>query len=276
MQNGLVVQTGAKPEEECKLLMLLRNKLSAMLGEEAHSTGLVCATFGEAEIANLRILHKRLLALLDLRTVPRDKKSLPSPLTDEFQHYEYDQRLIDVVNGKPEDEYFAAAYLDELINTTCGLYEVLGDGNCQFRAIAHFVKGHEDEHHIVRLEVCSWMESNKELYAPFYTHSNGFIHSKETCERDGTWGDYTTLKAAALLYDLCILLRIKSNFNSFQYIIFNRAGSIIAIINFKQEVHYDCIVPAGVQAALQPLQAGGSHPVRVQHRRSVQGSALRH
>jgi OTU domain-containing protein 3 len=56
-----------------------------------------------------------------------------------------------------------------------GLYaaDTMGDGNCLFRALSDQLYGTESRHAQLRTDICNWVESHKERYAPFCDDERG-------------------------------------------------------------------------------------------------------
>ena len=81
-----------------------------------------------------------------------------------------------------------------------GLAEIAcdGDGNCQFRSVAHQVYGDSNQHDLVREKVCDLIEEEHGLFMAFMV-----LPVKRYLKRMrnvGEHGDNITLRAAALLY----------------------------------------------------------------------------
>ena len=81
---------------------------------------------------------------------------------------------------------------------------VPGDGACQFRALAVAMWGNSERHREIREKVVKHLEDNKETYEGFIVEEvegpwDNFI---EKMRRPKTWGDETTLRAAAEIYRL--------------------------------------------------------------------------
>lgn len=75
-------------------------------------------------------------------------------------------------------------------------YPIIGDGACQFRALAHQLHGNQEQHPKIRERVVKQLKDQRDQY-------DGFIF-EETYEsflgsmaRSETWGDHVTLQAAA-------------------------------------------------------------------------------
>lgn len=66
-----------------------------------------------------------------------------------------------------------------------GLYavETLGDGNCLFRALSDQLYGTPSYHFQLRTEVCNWIDSDRDRYAPFVEDERGLeVHLRNMRE----------------------------------------------------------------------------------------------
>ncbi|KAG8931504.1 hypothetical protein FRC02_002629 [Tulasnella sp. 418] len=81
-----------------------------------------------------------------------------------------------------------------------GLYaaNILGDGNCIFRALCDQLYGTPKDHLTLRREVCDWMESHKELYEGFIDEGTWSDHLN-SMRIPGTYGGHVELSAFAHL-----------------------------------------------------------------------------
>ena len=76
------------------------------------------------------------------------------------------------------------------------------DGNCLFRAIQYFLTGKEDDHFLLRQEICDFMATNKYEYDDLFeptssikTFSQYLIEMRKT----SIWGDHLEIVAASKL-----------------------------------------------------------------------------
>lgn len=73
-----------------------------------------------------------------------------------------------------------------------------GDGNCQFRGLAHQLFGMPSLHMFVRQVVVTYMSGRgREAFLPLFADESDFERYLTTMSRDATWGDELTLRAAA-------------------------------------------------------------------------------
>jgi hypothetical protein len=78
---------------------------------------------------------------------------------------------------------------------------ILGDGNCQFRAIAQFLN---IEYNDIRSNVIIEFENSKEEYKDFCEWNYESYVYLMSC--DGAWGDNLTLKAISKIYQINIII----------------------------------------------------------------------
>jgi hypothetical protein len=103
------------------------------------------------------------------------------------------------VNGKIPDFNNATIDHESLLERlgTYGLaeYQIEGDGNCQFRALADQIFRNPDYHKHVRKAVVKQLKE-------FRKHYEGYVPMEykvylKKMKRSGEWGDHVTLQAAA-------------------------------------------------------------------------------
>ncbi|PCH42944.1 cysteine proteinase [Wolfiporia cocos MD-104 SS10] len=80
-----------------------------------------------------------------------------------------------------------------------GLYaaDTLGDGNCLFRALSDQLYGTPSYHARVRQDVCDWIASHKERYAPFVDDERGIDVHLQCMRTPATYGGHLELSAFA-------------------------------------------------------------------------------
>ena len=87
-------------------------------------------------------------------------------------------------------------------------HPVDGDGNCQFRALAHQLSGDASRHAAVRARVATQLRAAADRYSGFVSDDRdaGFDAFVARLATDGEWGDHVTLQAAADAYGVVIVL----------------------------------------------------------------------
>lgn len=114
-------------------------------------------------------------------------------------------------NERPSDDQILAARMNQF-----GLKEktsIVGDGNCQFRAIADQLYDNQDLHYAIRRKVVEWLYKNRDFPIDDHTRLQDFLETD--CYRDwdsycnylaqdASWGDHITLVAAAEIFRITI------------------------------------------------------------------------
>jgi len=82
------------------------------------------------------------------------------------------------------------------------IYEIPGDGNCLFRAVAHQVYGDDSLYALVREKCCDYMESERDFFSNFVVGGidrfPDYIHAKR---QNSCWGDDPEIQAVCELYN---------------------------------------------------------------------------
>lgn len=68
-----------------------------------------------------------------------------------------------------------------------GLYaaHTIGDGNCLFRALSDQLYGTDSQHLELRKEICDWIASRKDRYAPFVDDERGIDEHLRCMRKSG-------------------------------------------------------------------------------------------
>ncbi|CAI5945338.1 unnamed protein product, partial [Closterium sp. NIES-65] len=127
-----------------------------------------------------------------------------------------------------------------------GLRELpmVGDGNCQFRALADQLFRNANRHAAVRQAVVQQMRAHSERYSPYVPDS--FSRYLRHMARNGEWGDHITLQAAADKYGAKINLITSYPGDQFLIEIFPCQGKPTRELwlSFWAEVHYNSVYSA--------------------------------
>ena len=161
-------------------------------------------------------------------------------------YFHYDEKIHQILESiTTTDQVFWNDTLAFVINEKCDVKKIGGDGNCQFRTLSYLLFDNEDLHTQVRREVCEFIKIGQNFFEPYFyqTGNRADMNSVDECDIDGKWGNHITLLATALLYDLRILLRLVDRNDHYSFILLNKIGATLVLINFKQEFHYECLVP---------------------------------
>ncbi|CAI5984834.1 unnamed protein product [Closterium sp. NIES-64] len=139
-----------------------------------------------------------------------------------------------------------------------GLRELpmVGDGNCQFRALADQLFRNANRHAAVRQAVVQQMRAHSECYSPYVPDS--FSRYLRHMARNGEWGDHITLQAAADKYGAKINLITSYPGDQFLIEIFPCQGKPTRELwlSFWAEVHYNSVYSA---ESLPPPQPKKKH-----------------
>lgn len=164
---------------------------------------------------------KRLNQMASVPHVPRVNGEIPSLDEATLDH----QRLLDRLQ------------LYQLVES-----KVLGDGNCQFRALSDQVYRSTEHHKFVRQQIVNQLKLHAEIYEGYVP----MVYSDylKNMAKVGEWGDHVTLQAAADLYGIKIF--VITSFKDTCYIEIvpsvQRSNRVI-FLSFWAEVHYNSIYP---------------------------------
>lgn len=79
--------------------------------------------------------------------------------------------------------------------------EMVSDGACQFRALAHQLFGDESHHAVVRRIVVAHMQRHAKFFGLYFDGRGGFEGYMSKMAKPTTWGDELTLRAATEAFD---------------------------------------------------------------------------
>jgi hypothetical protein len=137
-------------------------------------------------------------------------------------------------------------------------FDVAGDGNCQYRALAHQLFDNVELHADVRRTVCRQLAAEADRYRGFVATEDDVDYeawvARMACA--GEWGDHVTLQAAADAYGTRICL--VTSYEDRGILRVEPAEPIegeeprTAWLAFWAEIHYSSIVPMGEAAEEAP------------------------
>ena len=137
-------------------------------------------------------------------------------------------------------------------------FDVAGDGNCQYRALAHQLFDNVELHADVRRTVCRQLAAEADRYRGFVATEDDVDYeawaARMACA--GEWGDHVTLQAAADAYGTRICL--VTSYEDRGILRVEPAEPIegeeprTAWLAFWAEIHYSSIVPMGEAVAEAP------------------------
>jgi hypothetical protein len=93
-------------------------------------------------------------------------------------------------------------YVTALATWSYSIKDVMGDGNCLFRAVAHQVYGDEEEHAVVRDRCCTYMETHRTFFSDFVEGGDDAFDEYIRWKReDACWGDDPEIQALCEMYN---------------------------------------------------------------------------
>ncbi|KAJ3031749.1 OTU domain-containing protein 3 [Rhizophlyctis rosea] len=106
------------------------------------------------------------------------------------------------------DDEQTALLKSQLANISLKLKDIIGDGNCMFRALADQYDGSPDTHKHHRAAVCSHLLNNRSYFEPFLSgkDASSFDWHVRNMSEDGTYGGNMELVAFAqpMKVDICV------------------------------------------------------------------------
>ena len=151
------------------------------------------------------------------------------------------------------------------------LHQMTGDGNCQFRALAHHLHGNQDEHHVVRAEVVARLIDNRRQYENPEFWALGVLPAEldnyneyvEGMTGDGEWGDDITLQVASDIYNVSI--NVVTPYTSMSHTVIQPRNNLVppdSVLWLSHgSNHYNLLTPTG--ECDSPVQRGplpGANP----------------
>lgn len=166
---------------------------------------------------------KRLNQIVPVPHVPKTNEKIPSVDEEISDH----QRLLERLQ------------LYDLVEL-----KVLGDGNCQFRALSDQLYRSPDHHAFVREQIIQQLRNHPAMYEGYVSLAyNDYL---KKLSKSGEWGDHVTLQAAADWFGIKIF--VLTSFKDTCYIEilphFQKSKRVI-FLSFWAEVHYNSIYPEG-------------------------------
>ena len=125
---------------------------------------------------------------------------------------------------------------------------VIGDGNCQFRALSDQLFRDGGEYHdVVRAAVIERLLAQRDAYEA-YVAPEAYDAYVTKMSQLGEWGDHVTLQAAADAYSVTINVLTSYSENGFIEVVPSDGSSLNSPrsvwLSFFAEVHYNSIYPA--------------------------------
>ena len=119
------------------------------------------------------------------------------------------------------------------------LITIIGDGNCQYRAIAYWLFNNQDLYNYIKQESLKFIFTNPHLFKNFILDNDLNLYLNQMI-KDKEYGDELTLSAISLSFDVCINVYDYSNnlINSYNYKDVN--DKVINLYYDSIAKHYDC------------------------------------
>ncbi|KAJ3132010.1 OTU domain-containing protein 3 [Physocladia obscura] len=86
------------------------------------------------------------------------------------------------------------------------LFDVIGDGNCLFRALSHQMDSSQGNHSKYRVEITSHMRANPNLYAPFLDESESLDQRLRRMQKTGVYGDNIEIVAFSRAFNVAVVI----------------------------------------------------------------------
>lgn len=125
------------------------------------------------------------------------------------------------------------------------------DGNCQFRALADQIYKTSDVYKRVRQEIVKQLKSRPKDYKGL-VYNMEFSEYVKNMSSNSVWGDEVTLKAAADLYGVKIVLITSLKHTTFMEILpksQKQPGRVI-YLSYLAGIHFNSIYPNGVSSSV--------------------------
>eukprot|EP00898_Chlorokybus_atmophyticus_P006615 jgi/Chlat1/6955/Chrsp52S06628 len=120
---------------------------------------------------------------------------------------------------------------------------IIGDGNCQFRAVADQLYRNQELHPHVRAAATKQLREHPELYSMYVPDS--YFYYVVCMQRHGTWGDALTLQAIADAYGMTVCVLTSYQQATTIEVTPRRSRSQRTLwLSFWAEVHYNSLYPA--------------------------------
>ncbi|EFA85119.1 OTU domain containing protein [Heterostelium album PN500] len=136
------------------------------------------------------------------------------------------------------------AFLEQLEPQGFTIKDVAGDGNCLFRAFADQLEDNPEQHMKYRQNIITFIEKNKDMYAPFIDDEEGETFEDYIAEmrKNASWGGNIEIQAASLIYQCNITIH---QFNQPRWEIINYVGDKYRMIHlsYHNDEHYASVRP---------------------------------
>ncbi|GAX75657.1 hypothetical protein CEUSTIGMA_g3101.t1 [Chlamydomonas eustigma] len=130
--------------------------------------------------------------------------------------------------------------LSRLDRLNLDMVVMVGDGNCQFRALSNELYGTQEDHVKVRGDVVQYIKDHADDFSPFLDEDfNAYV---KAMSKSGTWGDELTLRAACEMFG--VIIRCITSEESNWYISYQPEQHRIArelFLAYISPIHYNTV-----------------------------------
>eukprot|EP00929_Paragymnodinium_shiwhaense_P112611 TRINITY_DN80869_c0_g1_i1.p1 TRINITY_DN80869_c0_g1~~TRINITY_DN80869_c0_g1_i1.p1 ORF type:complete len:302 (+),score=45.09 TRINITY_DN80869_c0_g1_i1:104-907(+) len=151
-----------------------------------------------------------------------------------------------ILQALPDDEVLTGEYQLRAKLSGFGLSAktIIGDGACQFRAVADQLYGDQELHALVRGAAVEQLRSQANRYAGFAV-AESFTEYLQRMAQPQTWGDNLSLQALADRYNIQVCLVTTYTTNSFICLMPSGGRPVRQIwLGFYAEYHYTSLIPS--------------------------------
>lgn len=123
--------------------------------------------------------------------------------------------------------------------------EIESDGNCLFRAIQYYLTESQEDHELIRKDVCDFMLKNEKFYSSLFQSDENirtFSQYLTNMREDGVWGDHLELHAAANIYSFNIIIFNSESLNIHSQHTFNQNFRTLHLEYYNSN-HYNVFIP---------------------------------
>ena len=117
--------------------------------------------------------------------------------SDEINKKLFKNRKFVKLNKKQENKF-----RENISNMNLFIKDIVGDGNCMFRAISDQVYGNEEKYDLLRQKCMDYLLIERDFFEQFVEGGkNGFDEYIEMKRKNGVWGDDIELQALSEIYN---------------------------------------------------------------------------
>eukprot|EP01053_Blabericola_migrator_P008305 Blabericola_migrator_1__8304@NODE_430_length_8568_cov_132_492766_g339_i0_p3_GENE_NODE_430_length_8568_cov_132_492766_g339_i0NODE_430_length_8568_cov_132_492766_g339_i0_p3_ORF_typecomplete_len421_score94_38OTU/PF02338_19/3_6e27OTU/PF02338_19/6e02Peptidase_C65/PF10275_9/0_096Peptidase_C65/PF10275_9/0_0016XRN1_D2_D3/PF18334_1/2_6XRN1_D2_D3/PF18334_1/3_8e02_NODE_430_length_8568_cov_132_492766_g339_i071578419 len=174
--------------------------------------------------------ERKVAVALERKTEAMDKKALKRQRKQKWCH-EY------MPGGSPAQRQRLTKWLE---SNSLVWVNIVGDGNCLFRALSHQMYGHQDAHREIRGEIVDYIQSQSEHFSAFLDEEDGSI--EDYCSRmrqETSWGGHLEIQAFSLMKGVNVLIH-QSSLVSLEFVNWPSSFPCVQLI-YEEGEHYSSI-----------------------------------